>query len=222
MSIFDNYENLSSTYVPNNQQEVLKEKNIFNPNIPKKEYNALGNFIGYSWNYGDIFSLNISLSKKINVEEGSIIYYNEGEEPDSSTIGVKGQRAYNVVDIRSWTCETLDQTIYKWVEDSVFKYPKYGKKEISLKTFPNLENKEVSFVIKNFREETIYSEKIEAENPLQIDINEELSNKLLQGIYYAYITLFDETSKNVCSKFLIIIKDANSYNDSETSVMEGR
>lgn len=222
MSIFDNYENLSSTYVPNNQKEVLERQNIFIPSIPRKEFDAFGNFLGYSWSYGDTLSFNILLSKTIKVEENALIYETENEGPDSSTIGIKGQRAYNTVDIKSWTCETLDQTIYNWVEDKVFKYPKLaGTKEINLETFKDIYSKKVLFTIKNFREETIYSKEMVVANKeieIEINIDKELSNKLLQGIYYAYITVFDNDNNDNCLKFLILIKDSNSNNNDSASI----
>jgi hypothetical protein len=211
MSIFDNYDNLSSTYVPNNQKEVLEKQNIFIPSIPRKEFDSFGNFLGYSWSYGDTLSFNILLSKTINVEENALIYDEEGEGPNSSTVGVMGQRAYNTVDIKSWTCKTLDQTIYNWVEDKVFKYPKLaGTKEINLETFKDIYSKKVLFTIKNFREETIYSKEIVANKEIEISIDKELSNKLLQGIYYAYVTVFDNDYSDNCLKFLILIKDCNT------------
>lgn len=219
MSIFDNYENLSSTYVPNNQKEVLEKQNIFIPSIPKKEYDALGNFLGYSWSYGDTLSFDVLLSKIIKVENDAIVYDIAGLSPDSSTIGIKGQRAYNIIDIKSWTCETLDQTIYNWVEDDVFKYPELsGTKEISLKTFKNIDNKSILFVIKNFREEIIYSKKYDANTEIKIDIDKELSSKLLQGIYYAYIDIFDDEYSENCLKFLILIKDSRSNNSNTASI----
>lgn len=217
--MFDSYSNLSDIYVPDNTTPTLNTFVLFDNNAVKKEYNIKREFIGYSWGYGDTPTIEIALSKKIRVEEDAIVFYNSEEEPSSSTVGIKGQRAYNAVDIKSWTCTTLDTTNYVWVEDSTFKYPENGTKEISLKTFPDIENKTVNFTIKNFRKEVVYNEKFSAVSPFFIHITKEISDKLLQGVYTCYVELYDETSYISCMKFTIIIKDSCSYENSFVSIV---
>ena len=94
--MFDSYSNLSDIYVPDN---TTKRQNTFvyftgNKDI-NREYNIKREFIGYSWSYGDTVLLNLSMEKKIMVEEDAIVYDEYEQFPDSSTIGIKGQRAYN-------------------------------------------------------------------------------------------------------------------------------
>lgn len=217
--MFDSYSNLSDIYVPDNTTNRQNTFIVFNDSAVKKEYNVKGDFIGYSWNYGDTVSLNISMSKKVMVEEDAIIYEESGEYPDSSTIGIKGQRAYNIKDIKSWTCETLDQTVYNWVEDIVFKYPEFGTKEITLSTFDNDNLRKVLFEIKNFRKEIVYSSEMLFTDTLNIDITKEVAELLLKGTYGFYFTLLDENSSNMFMMFNVIIKDSNRpYNNSASMI----
>ena len=217
--MFDSYSNLSDIYVPDNTTNQQNTFIVFNDSTVKKEYNVKGDFVGYSWNYGDTVSFGVSMSKKVMVEEDAIVYEESGEYPDSSTVGIKGQRAYNTKDIKSWTCETLDQTVYNWVEDIVFKYPEFGTKEITLRTFENDNLKKVLFEIKNFRKEVVYSNEMMFTDILNIDITKEVAEILLKGTYSFYFTLLDENSSNMFMMFNVIIKDSNRpYNNSASMV----
>jgi hypothetical protein len=219
--MFDSYSNLSDIYVPDNTTNRPNSFVYFEDSKVKKEYNIKGEFIGYSWAYGETVSLGLSMSKVVYVEPDAIIFTEENESPTESTVGVKGQRAYNTNSIKSWTCETLDQTIYNWVEDKVFKYPEDGTKEITLNTFPNISSNEVLFTIKNFRKEVVYSTKLSGGNIITINIDREISDKLLQGIYTCYVSAVNENSINSCFKFTIIIKDACTFDNNCGSVVNG-
>ena len=204
--MFDSYSNLSDIYVPDNITNHQDTFVRFSNSEINKEYNIKGDFVGYSWNYGDTVSLGISMSKRIMVEEDAIIYEESGQHPDSSTIGIKGQRAYNTKEIRSWTCETLDQTDYNWAEDIEFKYPEFGNKEI----FENDNEKKVLFEIKNFRKENVYSSEIPYSGLLRVDITKEIAEILLKGVYGFYFTLVGENSSNMFMMFSVTIKDSNN------------
>jgi hypothetical protein len=212
--MFDSYSNLSDIYVPNNSEKRLYEYINFNDSIIKKEYNIKNDFIGYSWSYGTTLTIPYSLNKIIYVEEDALVFAVEGEEPTTETIGVKGQRAYNTYDIKSWTCETLDQTIYNWVEDKEFVYPINGTKEITLVTEKETLGKTVLFTIKNFRHEVVYSNEYPVTDTINLIIDEELSKKLLKGTYNCYIDLIeDDLSFRNCAKFNITIIDSDNFKD---------
>ena len=49
--MFNNYKYIPDSYIPNNQTEFLNDNRIAKK--PLEEYDAKGNIIGYSWNYGD-------------------------------------------------------------------------------------------------------------------------------------------------------------------------
>lgn len=127
--MFDSYNNLSTSYIPNNQKITDTFNRIeFNNKEPRKEFSNDGLFIGYSWNYGDTVEIPYSIYKTIPVEDNAIIYYESGKGPSKDTVGLLNQKAYNIVDLKLWICKTLDQSIYNWVEQDKFTYPTHGKK----------------------------------------------------------------------------------------------
>ena len=131
--MFDNYNNLSTSYIPNNQNITDTFNRIeFNNKEPRKEFSNDGLFIGYSWNYGDTVEIPYSIYKTIPVEDNAIIYYESGKGPSKDTVGLFNQKAYNIVDLKLWICKTLDQSIYNWVEQDKFTYPTHGKKMVTL------------------------------------------------------------------------------------------
>jgi hypothetical protein len=205
MSMFSNYENLSSTYVPNNQKKEFVQQEVYNPNVPKKEYDIKGNFIGYSFCYGDTLEIPYSVNKTILVESDSLIYEISGGAPSTDTVGIKGQKAYNTADLRCWVCTSLDSSIYQWKELSKFVYPRNGTKRIALASEYYDENKQVKFTIYSFRHEELYSTTYSS-GTFDIVIDKELSEKLLKGIYYCSVEIFNENSSYVDSTFLLIVK----------------
>lgn len=65
MSMFTNYDNLPSSYIPNN----VCKKNPYIGNYPPKQpfviTNANGEAVGYKWKYGDTIVLNFTISGNI-------------------------------------------------------------------------------------------------------------------------------------------------------------
>lgn len=111
MGMFSNYENNSYTaynLTPPQIKNSIK-RYLNSPIIGYDKYNNPKAFI---WDPKDEFSLNLSLLLKLPVIENSIIYSTSGLAPTQSTQGIKGQRAYNVVDGISWLCKgTLNENI---------------------------------------------------------------------------------------------------------------
>ena len=105
MGMFDNYDNLNPDYIPNNTTKYIDKYYLtINSQIPRPLYDIKNNFLGYSWDNGEIFDFNMSVDDMITIRENSIIYDTPGESPDTYTIGeIEGQQAYNVVDAKSWT-----------------------------------------------------------------------------------------------------------------------
>lgn len=207
--MFANYENLSSTYVPNNQKKELVKQEIFNQDIPKKEYDMNGNFIGYSFAYGDTVEIEYFLDKTVCVEEDAIIYERHDEKPDSTVEGYKGQKAYNTYDLNCWICESLDQSIYNWKKLDKFVVPENGKKSIHVKSNHIFTNSTAKVTISNFRYEEVYSASIELSpnesSAFSIVIDKELSTKLLKGIYNCLVEVFNENNLYVDSSFKLFV-----------------
>ena len=207
-NMFDNYENLSSTYVPNNQRKIFEEQEIFNQDIPKKEYDVYGRSIGYSFSQGDTVNIPYSINKTIYVEEDSLIYKYDGAGPSSDTPGYKGQKAYNTKTLECWVCSSLDSSIYDWTKLDKFIYPKNGTKKIILKSNKYSFIDKIRFKIFNFRWEEIYSKEFLPEEDFSINIDKELSNKLVNGIYNCSVEFYNNNDYYIDGTFILIIKNS--------------
>ena len=129
MGIFDNYQNLDNAYVPNNlAQSFPKKIPCCRPQFrkPFEEYNAEGKLIGYYWYYGNTVSLQFNITGEIIVESDDIIYSAIGQHPTEDTAGPIGCKAYNVIDLKSWTLMSVSEQQYNWEEDEEFTCPNSG------------------------------------------------------------------------------------------------
>ena len=79
MARFDSYLNTPSSYVPNNKDTVLESVNDI-IKYPTEEYNAKGELVGYSWNYGDSIILEF-------LTEGIVLYDNVTYEDAETYLG---------------------------------------------------------------------------------------------------------------------------------------
>ena len=207
MSMFDNYENLNSDYIPYNiQLDVPTRRNKYTNELPRKEFNKAGEFVGYSWDYGDTLILTFYIQPIVKVEENAIVYDVAGQVPLNSTVGEFHQRAYNTADLRVWVCETYDQTEYVWKEQCEFTYPRCGTKEIVLPIGIDLSQKKVLIELMNFRREVIHSAETDCAEIVNFAIDKELSDKLLEGIYYCKVTIFNDVESRFSSEYMLIVK----------------
>ena len=211
-NMFENYENLSNTYVPNNQRKVFEEQEIFDQSTPKKEYDINGNFIGYSFSYGDTLQIPYSINKTIQVEGDAIIYNEYGQSPSTSTPGVQGQKAYNIADIKCWVCESLDSSIYIWKQLNNFTYPKNGTKKVTIKSDHFYNNNSIEFIIYDFRWEKIYSKTYSSSENFSINIDNELSKKLLPGLYNCSVSFSSDNYSYIDGTFVLIVKNSVQNN----------
>ena len=209
MSMFNSYENLNPSYQPNNISRALPKVRVgFNDELPHKAYNLCGEFIGYSWNYGDTFTLNFDINPSVYVESNAIVYKESGEEPTSETVGTLGQRAYNIYDLRCWVCKTLDQTIYNWEEQKEFSFLPSGNEDdcVTLQVYKSFEGLKANVTIFNFRWEAIQSFEVVADDVISVEINKEISAKLIKGIYYCTVEVGNDENKRVYYEAPLIIK----------------
>lgn len=220
-NMFTNYENLSSVYVPNNRNIELENNTTLNLNLPRKEYDITGKFIGYSWSYGETLVIPYSVDKVIYVEEDALVFDAAGASPSTSTVGTFGQKAYNTADRKSWVCRTLDNAEYAWEEQAEFTYPLNGNKKIVLVSSQDIDNVSIEFSISNFRREKVYSVIYPSARDVSLVIDSELSNKLIDGIYYCTVTILRASDKRVDSEFVLLVKDRESFYESNTlNIME--
>ena len=212
MSMFDNYTDLREDYIPNNTTSTFPyARRIFQKVLPIKEENIVGKFVGCSWNYGDTLELRFDINPKIMVERDAIVFETTGYAPTETTEGYLGQRAYNTEDIKSWVCKTLDKNEYVWEEDKEFTFPQHGEQEITLHLF-DLEGKTAQVTISNFRVEEMCSFDTQASDVISIFIDKETSLKLLKGVYYSTVKIFDNTQERsdddikVIYQYTLIVK----------------
>lgn len=111
MSMFTNYENSSYTaynLTPPKESNIVRQY-LYSPIVG---YDNYGNIRSFIWDPEDEFNLNLKLGLKVYVFEDSILYESTNSHPTQYTIGYKGQKAYNLVDGKSWTCKgTLQESL---------------------------------------------------------------------------------------------------------------
>lgn len=161
------YYNPSSFKYPTKEYLVEKEKPIF------------------SWAYKDTVKLEFKLTGKISVDSNSIIYTVSGETPTSQTVGEVNQKAFNIADLKSWTCTFTEIDNYTWEQDETFVYPSSGDRLIYVTASNYLLGRLAEVTIYNFRYEKIYSWEIEATPLITIPVDSETSEKVFKpGVYY--------------------------------------
>lgn len=198
--MFSNYQNIVPNYTPNNivcPTTVGKSYTKLDPvkaSKPYEEYNIKGELIGYSWRYGETLNLEFNIDGEITVECDAVILHVSGQTP-YSIYGNIGQRAYNIADQRSWTCTSQLDGYCVWVEDAEFTYDETSSRSIFVLADDYLKDKTIEFLIYNFRMEPIYSHKVHGSSKVIVTIGKELSAKLVKGVYYCSLTVFDDVMK---------------------------
>ena len=196
MGMFDNYQNLNPSYIPNNINESLKSYKIFNDSVPKLEYNLKGDIVAYKWNYGDSCNITFSANQVLFVEQDAIIYTQEGDAPNSETTGHLDQKAYNIFDKVCWICKTQDQTNFEWEKLSEFIIPVHGTKLITLDYVGDQFLHSFKLKIIDFRGNIIFEqENDEPSLNIILNISGDLAKKLIPNIYKCIITIDESRVK---------------------------
>lgn len=140
MTMFDSYD----TGVRVNCCDSNANYHILHETLPNKIYNIKNNFVGYAWNLADVFDWEISINTKILVPKDAIIYKEIDEMPTTCTVGNVGQKAYNTIDIKSWTCVGLIDGLYTWVEDKQLIYSINPQHSKTIELTPDMTGKSMS------------------------------------------------------------------------------
>lgn len=207
MSMFDSYDYIDPEYIPNNTKPTIYYNMVpFYKSIPYPEFNIKGELVDYKWTRGDTLTLQFSTNKEIFIEDDALVYTLENEGPTESTKGIIGQRAYNTTDLFSWTCTEViyaNTVLYTWEKDYVLMYPENGTRRITLT--PDLSLKELQVKFFNFRGEEVLTRNI-GHSPATLNIDEELSNSLLPGLYTCCLYLLSVDDKRKYSEMKIRIE----------------
>lgn len=204
MGMFDSYNNIPKNYTPDNlKYELYRQTKAcklmqLDKTKPYELYNAKGELEGYYFNYGETINLDFQIDGEITLESDCIILTKDGQEPNLSTEGFTSQRCYNISDLTSWTCiAVLPEGKYVWEKDAEFTYPESGEQSVYVSAEEYLKNKTAGFTLYNFRHEVIYNINLDASTNVVINIDAELSKKLVKGIYYCSLNIFDDKTNIV-------------------------
>ena len=203
MGIFTNYDNLDKNYIPNNVSPQCYDDIIEEDVLPRPFYNLKGNFVGYTWNQDDTFKWEIDLNKEILVESNALIYDVKDVKPTETTQGSIGQKAYNVIDIKSWLCVGFTEETYIWKEDESFTYPQNGDKKIILKPIV-LGN--LSLDLYDFRWEHINTFSNFNGNKLLVEFDKSINELISQGIYYGILKNTNDADTKTINKYLFFVQ----------------
>ncbi len=208
MGMFDNYDNLHPDYIPDNTTSgPSNDRKYLDEKLPKKAFNIKGTFIGYKWTYGDTFELVFNVNQTIKVYSNSIIYRESGKHPTTGTKGETGQQAYNLVDVKSWTCVGISSGLYIWVEDDCVSYPSDGDTEIVF--IPNeSENIEVSMKVEiyNFRWEPFDTYSKSGAMTVSVTMDKDTSLKYKPGVYYCLVKVLSGEKSTLQQKTMFIVE----------------
>lgn len=216
MGMFLNYQNIADNYMPNNLINAFPHKmnssklDPLDASKPFEEYNTKGELTGYSWRQGETLNLEFNIDGEITLEANAILFKATGQTPVTNTVAKVGQRAYNIIDLRSWTCVAItsngDRT---WQEDAEFTYPLNSDRSVYISAADYLKDKSVEVTLFNFRMEPICKKIYSASPTIIFAIDRELSKILPRGIYYCSVvvfnndvcyTIFDSTDCNLLVK----------------------
>lgn len=209
--MFKNYFNIDPNYIPNNMDfKKHQRERSYNRDSLIAIIDRFNQIWGYTWSWKDTVSIPITIDKVVNVPDDSIIMNESGIAPTNQTEGKVGQKFYNVVDVKSWTCKDIgvdDDTnspYYSWIEDDYLKYVDHSDTTITIK--PNISGKKLTAEILNFRKEIVYSKEFnDGDSSSYLDIDLELSNKLVPGIYFIRVRLVSDTTSSFVDEYKIFV-----------------
>ena len=209
-NMFTNYNYINDNVIPNNNP---KKTCSCNYKEPFANYNAKGDIIGYYWYFGNTVTLDFNITGEVVIEDGSIVYKVSGDKPDESTIGDIDQKAYNIIDLKAWSCVAIEEvdnsTVYTWVEIP-FDSSAVGKSVyISAKDY--LSDKKIKVQLYDFQHQPIRDDDgkfIESTKRMfngavniYFNIDTDLSNKLHRGTYYCEVLVFDKNDNYIQTIF---------------------
>lgn len=198
MGMFFNYQSISDNYTPNNLVDAFpscEKKSKLAPadqGHPFEEYNAKGEVIGYFWRQGETLDFEFNIDGEIAIEPDAILMSTVGSCPTEKTMGCPGQRAYNVLDFRSWTCVSSDGTIFTWIEDEQFTHPPVSSRNVYISAEDYMRGKTATITLYNFRMESVYQKTYPASPRITLSITPEVSKLFVKGVYYCSVVVSDE------------------------------
>lgn len=199
MGMFYNYQNIAENYMPNNLINAFPCKlttsklDPLEASKPFEEYNTKGELTGYFWRQGETLNLEFNIDGEITIESDALIFKSHGAAPTEYTMGKVGQKAYNILDLRSYECvAATSRGKYVWEQDAEFTYPLNSDRSVYISAEDYLKDKQVTVTLYNFRMEPVCSKVFSASPRVIFTIDKELSSRLVKGIYYCSVTVSNE------------------------------
>lgn len=211
MGMFDNYHNINPSEHPDNMHfKVPVKKIVTSYDALEKSFDVHGNFIGYKWNYGSSISSVFTVNRWVRVAEDAIIYDQHGEMPTAITEGHIGQRAYNIVDMRSWSCEEMEVDTnlpggikYVWYMDDDI--TTFSDGVVPVQLTPDMTNKSIVVEFRDWKNELVYQKAEENSPIIAINIDKTESEKFVTGTYTCIVSIVSATEKLVTEKISIMV-----------------
>lgn len=199
MSMFDNYENQDAKYIPDNMHDKLADSEVIvDYSSLQEERDIAGRLIGYKWDYGNTNNFYFTVNKKIYVPDDALLYTERRLRPTEETVGTVGQKCYNLIDIRSWTCKevrlsTTQQgtvTHYIWEMDERLTSYEEGK-EVRLS--PDMSDKLLLITFTNWKGDAVFTRMFEHTNSAVVVITREMSeNTFVRGLYTCAVAIVSD------------------------------
>ena len=185
-SLFDNYDNLGSQYIPSNmncQNTVPKNNPFLEPVGPKRPYeerNAQGELIGYWWTYGDTVDLDFELSGDVTID---------GED---SYIDVRDfiKDKQLKIELFNFRHEEINTTIYEgkdYATQTTYKVADVCKLTSGIYYTYNNGTYEPVVLPTNYQAGVVYYEQEPIHVVKPIDLT--LSQELVKGTYYCSFSI---------------------------------
>ena len=137
-------------------------------------------------------NLEFNIDGEITIESNALVFKVAGQIPTFMTQGEVGQRAYNIIDLKSWTCTSITASQYYWTQDDEFTYPLESDRSVYLSASDYLKDKMVEVALYNFRMEPLCKKVYAATPTIIFTIDKDLSSQLVKGIYYCSVTVFND------------------------------
>ena len=192
-SMFEQYDNLSSQYIPSNMNKgscLPKQNPFLDPLVPKKPYeeiNAEGELVGYWWNYGDTINLEFELSGQVEIENDSLPTYVTARD------FINGKQIQ--INIYNFRHEQILTKLFdgKDYQEFLYEYAPYVTKKTSGIFYTYNDGTYTAVQLpENFEQNTKYYKQKDV--TIVFPIDEDISKSLTKGIYYCSLIIIDENN----------------------------
>lgn len=218
MGLFDNYQNINPNYVPNN---IVPPPNPCKPKLepckpikPYEEYNAEGELVGYYWHYGDTINLEFNVSGEVTIINGesfiSAVDFLSNKYAVMTVYDFRGQvvatqKLYTSTKFERGSVIKAGSVINQVVigEDYVVEDGSWTVNQQSILKIGSTLAKGTTINNREIEENTVTETELILYPGTKIlfEIDKELSNKLVKGVYTCTLIIYDADGSYVDTLF---------------------